>query len=226
MCIKKRPPQSKIVLKSSSIMYNEGSMLKEEFTSPNIDHICCVPGHARTTGNTLRTWGKFLRSLTHFASTFMKFWRTLKFPRRWGCSFFGFSLIFRVDTTNVFTYDISLFFFFSISFSKLSIGELLYLFAVARGTCLGGRNGGDEGGIDACGVGLGEGEKNYFLWGRDSGMGNVQSRTGKIISVMGLFLLLLYHFQDLLFLFLSWDGPCPSRFKLYTYNLDVSSVLC
>lgn len=64
------------------------------------------------------------------------------------------------------------------------------------------------------------------MGGRDSGVGNIQSRTGKIISVMGLFLLLLYHFQDLLFLFLSCDCPCPSYFKLYTYNLDVSSVLC
>lgn len=95
MCVKIKtlPKQNcfKVMHLSLSIMDNEGSMLKEDFTSPNIDHICCVPGHARTTGNTLRTWGKFLRSLTHFASIFVKFWRTLKSPRRWGCSsFFNF----------------------------------------------------------------------------------------------------------------------------------------
>lgn len=95
VCKKKRPSKSKIVLKFCICPRLSCTMKevcwRESLPPPNIDHVCYVPGHARTTGNTLRTWRKFLRSLTHFASNFMKFWRTLKFPRRWGCSsFFNF----------------------------------------------------------------------------------------------------------------------------------------
>lgn len=247
MCVKIKtlPKQNcfKVMHLSLSIMDNEGSMLKEDFTSPNIDHICCVPGHTRTTGNTLRTWGKFLRSLTHFASIFVKFWRTLKSPRRWGCSsFFNFPC--RHGKRLHVWYFFTFFFFFISPFPsfllgsyftfllllEVSVWETLVVEEVLMHVVLAWVK---EREIISCA-------------GRDSGMGNVQSATGKIISVMGSFLLLSFllgeelplggrssfHWPFVgiivqhLFLFLSWDGPCFSCFKLYTYNLDVSSVLC
>lgn len=73
---------------SSAVMASGGSMLKEEFGSPNIDYICRVPRPVCTTVNNLIDREKFLGSSTSFPCNFLKFWTTLISLRRCNCKFF------------------------------------------------------------------------------------------------------------------------------------------